>query len=154
MDENYNDEFWMYHAVILARRAEAEGEVPVGAVLVLDNKIIGEGWNRSIRNHDPTAHAEIIAMRQGGCKISNYRLLNAVMYVTLEPCIMCAGAMIHARIHRLVYGASDKKKGAAGSQLNVLIYPRMNHRVIYTDGVLAQVCSSQLSDFFRHRRHN
>lgn len=147
-----SDEIWMRHALMLAGRAEAEGEVPVGAVLVLNGAIIGEGWNRSIGHHDPTAHAEIMALRQGGRQAGNYRLLKATLYVTLEPCVMCAGAMIHARIGRLVFGARDEKTGAAGSLMDVLGHPGMNHRIELTGDVLAQACATQLSDFFRRRR--
>lgn len=147
-----SDEIWMRHALMLAGRAEAEGEVPVGAVLVLNGAIIGEGWNRSIGHHDPTAHAEIMALRQGGQQAGNYRLLKATLYVTLEPCVMCAGAMSHARIGRLVFGARDEKTGAAGSLMDVLGHPGMNHRIELTGDVLAQVCATQLSDFFRRRR--
>ncbi|WP_027274115.1 tRNA adenosine(34) deaminase TadA [Leminorella grimontii] len=147
-----NDENWMRYALQLAERADEEGEIPVGAVLVLDNRIIGEGWNRPIGRHDPTAHAEIAALRQGGETLQNYRLLGATLYVTLEPCIMCAGAMVHSRISRLVYGASDFKTGAAGSLIDILGHPAMNHKVEVTAGVLAETCSSRLSDFFRRRR--
>lgn len=147
-----SDEIWMRHALMLAGRAEAEGEVPVGAVLVLNGAIIGEGWNRSIGHHDPTAHAEIMALRQGGQQAGNYRLLKATLYVTLEPCVMCAGAMIHARIGSLVFGARDEKTGAAGSLMDVLGHPGMNHRVELTGDVLAQACAAQLSEFFRRRR--
>lgn len=147
-----DDEHWMRHAMNQALKAQDEGEVPVGAVLVLDNQVIGEGWNRSIGHHDPTAHAEIMALRQGGNAVQNYRLLNATLYVTLEPCVMCAGAMIHSRIRRVVYGAADAKTGAAGSLLDVLRHPGMNHQVEITAGVLAEACSEQLSAFFRFRR--
>ncbi|BAE75055.1 tRNA-specific adenosine deaminase [Sodalis glossinidius str. 'morsitans'] len=152
MSERCSDEVWMRHALMLAGRAEAEGEVPVGAVLVLNGAIIGEGWNRSIGHHDPTAHAEIMALRQGGQQAGNYRLLKATLYVTLEPCVMCAGAMIHARIGRLVFGARDEKTGAAGSLMDVLGHPGMNHRIELTGDMLAQACAAQLSDFFRRRR--
>ncbi len=152
MTEQYSDEYWMQHAMALAVKAQDAGEVPVGAVLVLGNQVIGEGWNRSIGHHDPTAHAEIMALRQGGLVVQNYRLLDAVLYVTLEPCVMCAGAMVHSRIKRLVYGAADLKTGAAGSLLDVLRHPGMNHRLDITSGVLAEACSTQLSDFFRLRR--
>nr|WP_328803040.1 tRNA adenosine(34) deaminase TadA [Rouxiella aceris] len=152
MTEQYSDQYWMQRALVLAAKAQDEGEVPVGAVLVLDNKAIGEGWNRSIGYHDPTAHAEIMALRQGGLVVNNYRLLDAVMYITLEPCVMCAGAMVHARIRRLVYGASDLKTGAAGSLLDVLRHPGMNHQIEICSGVLAEECSAQLSEFFRLRR--
>lgn len=147
-----DDSDWMQHALRLAEQARALGEVPVGAVLVLDEQVIGEGWNRPITRHDPTAHAEIMALQQGGSRVQNYRLLGATLYVTLEPCVMCAGAMVHSRIRRLVYGASDQKTGAAGSLLDVLRHPGMNHRVEVCGGVLADACAAQLSDFFRQRR--
>ncbi|ANI31186.1 tRNA adenosine deaminase [Yersinia entomophaga] len=142
----------MRQALELAQRAQEEGEVPVGAVLVLDNQVIGVGWNRPIIHHDPTAHAEIMALRQGGQALQNYRLLNATLYVTLEPCVMCAGAMVHSRIRRLVYGADDVKTGAAGSLVDILRHPGMNHQVEITSGVLAEACSATLSAFFRQRR--
>lgn len=151
MDE-YNDEYWMRQALNLALRAQAENEVPVGALLVLDNQVIGEGWNRPIGQHDPTAHAEIMALRQGGKAIQNYRLLNATLYVTLEPCVMCAGAMIHSRIHRLVYGANDAKTGAAGSLVDILRHPGINHQVEIVSGILADDCAAMLSHFFLLRR--
>jgi tRNA(adenine34) deaminase len=150
--DNHDHEYWMQHALTLAQRAWEEGEVPVGAVLVLNGQAIGEGWNRPIGRHDPTAHAEMMALRQGGAVLQNYRLLNATLYVTLEPCVMCAGAMVHSRIARLVFGARDAKTGAAGSLLDVLAHPGMNHRVAVTEGVLAPACSALLSDFFRQRR--
>ncbi|MDQ1213890.1 tRNA adenosine(34) deaminase TadA [Pantoea anthophila] len=146
------DEYWMRHALSLARRAWEQGEVPVGAVLVQNDRVIGEGWNRPIGQHDPTAHAEIMALRQGGKVLENYRLLETTLYVTLEPCVMCAGAMVHSRITRLVYGAHDLKSGAAGSLLDVLGHPGMNHQVELTSGVLAEECAAMLSDFFRMRR--
>ncbi|MFP1754169.1 tRNA adenosine(34) deaminase TadA [Lonsdalea quercina] len=152
MNRVNDDEFWMQHALTLAQRAWGEGEVPVGAVLVLDNQVIGEGWNRSIGQHDPTAHAEIMALRQGGSVAQNYRLLNSTLYITLEPCVMCAGAMVHSRIGRLVYGAADAKTGAAGSLVDILRHPGMNHQIEITSGVLAKACSTLLSDFFRQRR--
>ncbi|CAI0703362.1 tRNA-specific adenosine deaminase [Serratia liquefaciens] len=148
----YNDEYWMRQALRLALRAQEEGEVPVGALLVLDNQVIGEGWNRPIGRHDPTAHAEIMALRQGGSVLQNYRLLNATLYVTLEPCVMCAGAMVHSRIRRLVYGAADVKTGAAGSLVDILRHPGMNHQVEILSGVLAEECAVTLSNFFRMRR--
>lgn len=148
----HDDSYWMRRALALAERARAQGEVPVGAVLVLDDQVIGEGWNRPITRHDPTAHAEIMALQQGGAVLQNYRLLEATLYVTLEPCVMCAGAMVHSRIRRLVYGASDLKTGAAGSLLDVLGHPGMNHRIEVCGGVLAEACAAQLSDFFRQRR--
>jgi len=151
-DNELNHERWMRHALTLAQRAWDEGEVPVGAVLVYQNQVIGEGWNRPIGRHDPTAHAEIMALRQGGLVLQNYRLIDTTLYVTLEPCVMCAGAMVHSRIGQLVFGARDAKTGAAGSLIDVLHHPGMNHRVDITEGVLAESCSAMLSDFFRHRR--
>lgn len=146
------DQEWMRHALTLAQRAWDEGEIPVGAVLVYENRVIGEGWNRPIGHHDPTAHAEIMALRQGGKVMQNYRLLDATLYVTLEPCVMCAGAIVHSRIGRLVFGARDAKTGASGSLLDIIGHPGMNHRVAVTEGILAEECSSMLSDFFRARR--
>ncbi|WP_442892767.1 tRNA adenosine(34) deaminase TadA [Cedecea sp. AS113] len=142
----------MRHALTLAQRAWDEGEVPVGAVLVHNNQVIGEGWNRPIGRHDPTAHAEIMALRQGGLVLQNYRLLDTTLYVTLEPCVMCAGAMVHSRIGHLVFGARDAKTGAIGSLMDVLGHPGMNHQVQVSEGVLATECSAMLSDFFRARR--
>ncbi|WP_047684006.1 MULTISPECIES: tRNA adenosine(34) deaminase TadA [Xenorhabdus] len=152
MAEIYSDEYWMCRAMDLAMQAQAQGEIPVGALLVADNKIIAEGYNLPITDHDPTAHAEIIALRRGGAQLKNYRLLNTTLYVTLEPCVMCAGAMIHSRIQRLVYGASDMKTGAAGSLVDILRHPGMNHQIKITGGVLGQECSTMLSAFFKQRR--
>ncbi|PHM55089.1 tRNA adenosine(34) deaminase TadA [Xenorhabdus sp. KK7.4] len=152
MTEIYSDEYWMRQAMDLAMQAQAKGEIPVGALLVADNKIIAEGYNHPITDHDPTAHAEIIALRRGGTQLQNYRLLETTLYVTLEPCVMCAGAMIHGRIQRLVYGASDMKTGAAGSLIDILRHPGMNHRIEITGGVLEQECSAMLSAFFKQRR--
>ena len=151
-ESELNHEHWMRHALTLARRAWEEGEVPVGAVLVHNNQVIGEGWNRSIGRHDPTAHAEIMALRQGGLVLQTYRLLETTLYVTLEPCVMCAGAMVHGRIGNLVFGARDAKTGAIGSLMDVVGHPGMNHQVMVTEGVLAEECSAMLSDFFRARR--
>ena len=147
-----DDEKWMRYALQLAQRAYTLGEVPVGAVLVYQQQVIGEGWNLPINAHDPTAHAEIMAIRQGGQVLENYRLLDTTLYVTLEPCVMCAGAMIHGRIGRIVYGASDAKTGAAGSLVDLLRHPGMNHQPIISGGVLAEECGNMLSDFFRQRR--
>ena len=147
-----NDAYWMKQALALAQKAWEQGEVPVGAILVLDDEVIGQGWKRPITRHDPTAHAEIMALQQGGQIVQNYRLLNATLYVTLEPCVMCAGAMVHSRIKRLVYGASDLKTGAAGSLLDVLRHPGMNHQIEITAGVMANECSEMLSQFFQQRR--
>jgi tRNA(adenine34) deaminase len=143
---------WMRHALTLAQQAEAAGEVPVGAVLVRDGEIIGEGWNQPIGLHDPSAHAEMLALRSAGTKLQNYRLTGATLYVTLEPCVMCAGAMIHARIDRLVFGAYDPKAGAVSSVYDVLTVPRLNHSLACEGGVLEQECSELLRSFFRKRR--
>lgn len=151
-DTEFTHEYWMRHALSLAQRAWDEGEVPVGAVLVHNNRVIGEGWNRPISRHDPTAHAEIMALRQGGLVLQNYRLLDTTLYVTLEPCVMCAGAMVHSRIGTLVFGARDLKTGAAGSLIDVLHHPGMNHRVEIVEGTLSDECSGVLSEFFRQRR--
>ncbi|MGH8454729.1 MAG: tRNA adenosine(34) deaminase TadA [Nevskiales bacterium] len=143
---------WMRHALTLAQRAEASGEVPVGAVLVRDGEVLGEGWNQPIGLHDPGAHAEMIALRNAGAKLQNYRFTASTLYVTLEPCIMCAGAIIHARIERLVFGAHDPKAGAVSSVYDVLTVPRLNHTVNCEGGVLEQGCSELLRGFFRARR--
>ena len=147
-----DDVRWMRHAIGLAAAAAAAGEVPVGAVIVAAGEIIGEGANRPIASHDPTAHAEVVALRAACAAASNYRLTNATLYVTLEPCAMCSGAMLHARITRLVYGAADPNSGAAGSVLDVLDVPRFNHRIDVTGGVLAEDCAQLLHTFFRQRR--
>jgi len=139
-------------ALELARRAEAEGEVPVGAVLATEHMIVGEGWNRPVHDHDPTAHAEIRALRDGAARLGNYRLPGTTLYVTLEPCVMCAGAIIHARVDRVVYGANDPKGGAAGSVFDVLGTDRLNHRVRLESGLLAKECGDLLREFFRARR--
>lgn len=142
----------MRHAIALAAKAEGIGEIPVGAVLVLGDQVVGEGWNRSISEHDACAHAEVMAIRAAGSRLGNYRLLDTVLYVTLEPCCMCAGALIHSRVARVVYGAQDLKTGAAGSVFDILQDSRHNHRVTLTGGVLAADCSAQLSAFFKRRR--
>ena len=142
----------MRHALLLAQRARDENEVPVGAVLVRDNQIIGEGWNRPVGSHDPSAHAEIQALRAAGAAAGNYRLTGSTLYVTLEPCVMCAGAIVHARVRRLVFGATDPKAGAVQSVNDVIANPRLNHRVEWTGGVLEAECSQQLRDFFKTRR--
>jgi tRNA(adenine34) deaminase len=147
------DEKWMMHALSLADKAYYQGEVPVGAVLVnKQNKIIAEGWNQPIAHHDPSAHAEIMALRLAGQKEQNYRLIDTRLYVTLEPCIMCAGAMLHARIEHVIFGAYDPKTGAAGSVFDVFSDARHNHQIQVTDGVLAEKCGDKLRDFFRERR--
>ncbi len=146
------DESWMRYAIRLAQRAEALGEVPVGAVLVKDDRCIAEGWNDSIASHDPTAHAEVVALRTAGKRIENYRLIDTTLYVTLEPCVMCMGAISHARIKRLVFGAFDEKRGAVCNALSLTDAPFLNHRVEWTGGVMAEECSMILKDFFRARR--
>lgn len=146
------DEEWMQHALRLARRAAEAGEVPVGAVLVKDGAIIGEGWNHPISGHDPTAHAEIGALRAGAAVLGNYRLVNTTLYVTLEPCVMCAGAIVHARVKRLVFGASDPKTGAAGSVFDIFTSGKVNHMVEVEGGLLAEECGRLLTEFFRQRR--
>jgi len=153
LTEQEPDLHWMRHALSLARRAEAEGEVPVGAV-VLDSEgeVLGEGWNRPIGSHDPSAHAEIVALRAAAQRLGNYRLPGTTLYVTLEPCLMCVGAMVHARIGRLVYGAPDPRTGAAGSAFDVLQSPQHNHRVEVTAGVLADECGAVLKKFFQKKR--
>lgn len=151
-DENFDVQM-MRRALELADKAESLGEIPVGAVLVDDTgKIIGEGWNLSIVNADPTAHAEIVALRHAAQCIQNYRLLNTTLYVTLEPCTMCAGAILHSRIKRLVFGASDAKTGAVGSRFHFFDDYKMNHSLEITGGVLQEECSRKLSAFFQKRR--
>ncbi|MCK3656337.1 tRNA adenosine(34) deaminase TadA [Pasteurellaceae bacterium Macca] len=147
------DHHFMHHALRLAENAEGEGEIPVGAVLVdKDGNILGEGWNRSISLSDPTAHAEIQAIRMAGQKLGNYRLLDTTLYVTLEPCTMCAGAILHSRIGRLVFGASDYKTGAIGSRFHFFEEYKMNHFLIIRGGVMAQACRQKISQFFKKRR--
>lgn len=142
----------MEEALREAQRAEALGEVPVGAVLVLDSRIVGRGCNRNLTDDDPTAHAEIVAMRDGARALKNHRLLGCDLYVTIEPCAMCAGAITHARIRRLIYGADDLKAGAVRSTVQVLNHPSLNHVVEVTSGVLAGRCMDMIQAFFRSRR--
>ena len=142
----------MRAAIDQARAAAADGEVPVGAVVLHGGEIIGRGQNRVIRDSDPTAHAEVVAMRAAATFLHNYRLNGCELFVTLEPCAMCAGAILHARIARLVYAAPDPKAGACGSVLDVLHHPRLNHRVQAESGLMAAECSTMLQDFFRARR--
>ena len=146
------DELYMRRALELAACGEAEGEVPVGAVVVHEGRVVAETWNRPISLADPTAHAEILALRAAGQALGNYRLPGATLYVTLEPCAMCAGAMVHARIARLVYGALDPRVGAVDSQFDLLRAAGLNHRVAITGGILAAECSARLQAFFRARR--
>ena len=149
-----DDEGWMRHALALAERAQGEDdEIPVGALVVdAEGKRIGEGWNRNIAECDPSAHAEIVAMRRAGAAIGNHRLVGCTLYVTLEPCAMCAMAMVHARVARVVYGASDPKTGAAGSVFDLLADPRHNHRVEVVGGVLGEQASRMLTSYFRAKR--
>lgn len=148
-----DDEYWMHQALDLAQRAWDEGEVPVGAVLIDEQQqLLGSGYNQVIQRHDPTAHAELLALRAAGASINNYRLNHTTLYVTLEPCCMCAGALVHARLKRLVFGAFDPKTGAAGSVFNILTSDTLNHRVAVAGGCLEDVCSTMLKRFFKERR--
>jgi tRNA(adenine34) deaminase len=146
------DERFMRRALELAREAEAAGEVPVGALIVRDDEILAEGFNRPISTRDPTAHAEMVALRAAAARLDNYRLLGTTLYVTLEPCAMCAGAMVHARVQRLVFGAADPRAGAAGSLFDVARHPALNHRLEVVPGVLAEACGTLLRSFFVARR--
>jgi tRNA(adenine34) deaminase len=146
------DEIWMEEALREAQRALALGEVPVGALVVYEGRVIGRGCNRPVTSNDPTAHAEILALREAGQSILNYRLLECDLYVTVEPCAMCAGAITHARIRRLIYGAEDPKAGAVHSMLQVLNHPKLNHQVEVASGVLAARCMDLMQTFFREKR--
>ena len=146
------DEYWMQQALLRADKAEAEGEIPVGAIVVYQDEIIAEGWNRSIISHDPSAHAEMLAIRNAGVALQNYRMIDCTLYVTLEPCAMCAGALVHSRMKRVVYGADDLKTGAVKSVINIVQHPQFNHQLEVTEGVLAQECGQRLSAFFKRRR--
>ena len=143
----------MQKALECAHKAESLGEVPVGAVLVLNNEIIAEGWNQPISTNDPSAHAEMVALRETGKKIRNYRLCDTTLYVTLEPCVMCAGAIVHARVGRVVFGTEDPKAGAAGSVFQLLQSDRLNHQCEITSGVLQTECAELLQEFFRKKRN-
>ncbi len=147
-----NDELWMEEALRSAQRALEAGEVPIGAVVVCESRVVGRGWNRNITDFDPTAHAEIVALREAGATVGNHRLADCELFVTIEPCAMCAGAMVHARIKRLVYGAPDPKAGAVQSVMQVLNHPRLNHCMEVCSGVLAGRCAEILQEFFRNRR--
>jgi tRNA(adenine34) deaminase len=146
------DLFWMQRALELAQQAQALGEVPIGAVLVKDDQIIGEGYNAPIGHHDPTAHAEIMAVRDAAQRIGNYRLLNTTLYVTIEPCVMCAGALVHARVREVVYGATEPRTGAMGSVFDILQSGKLNHRVQIRGGVMAEECAAIMQQFFKQRR--
>ena len=147
-----DDDAFMREALLLAAQAESAGEVPVGAVVVRDGTVIGRGYNRPVGSGDPSAHAEILALREAAAHAGNYRLTGCELYVTLEPCAMCAGAIIHARIARLVFGAADPKTGACGSVVNLFADARLNHHATVTAGVLAADCGAGLQDFFRRKR--
>ena len=146
------DEFWIEYAQKIAGKAESIGEVPVGAVIVLNNRLIAEGWNQSISENDPTAHAEIMALKEAGKVLKNYRLTDTTLYVSLEPCPMCAGAMVHARVKRVVFGAYDEKTGAAGSIFNLVDNSLLNHKLLISGGVRKEHCAAQISGFFQKRR--
>ncbi|MES2624804.1 MAG: tRNA adenosine(34) deaminase TadA [Pseudomonadota bacterium] len=146
------DEYWMIQALTLAQQAKAIGEVPVGAVLVLNDELIGQGFNQPISSNDPTAHAEVVALRHAAQTVSNYRVPETTLYVTLEPCTMCVGALIHARIKRLVFGASEPKAGAVCSRFHLLDGENFNHTISYQQGVLAEQCGQLISEFFQYRR--
>jgi tRNA(adenine34) deaminase len=146
------DELWMEEALRAAQRALEMGEVPIGAVVVCDSKIVGRGWNRNIADHDPAAHAEIIALRDAGANLGNHRLGECALFVTIEPCAMCAGALVHARLKRLIYGADDAKAGAVHSVMEVVNHPKLNHQMDVRSGVLAGRCRDLVQEFFRGRR--
>lgn len=147
-------EHWMQMALELAQQARAEDEVPIGAVVVLDDEVIGRGYNRTISDGDPTAHAEIVALRDAARHLNNHRLTGSDLYVTIEPCTMCAGAMVHARIRRLIYGASEPRAGAVSSSIAVLDNPGLNHKVAVESGVLADQAGTMMSEFFQRKRQN
>jgi tRNA(adenine34) deaminase len=154
IDANFSadDEKFMRRAIELAQVAESHNEIPVGAVIVCDGKIIGEGFNQSIMNNDPSAHAEMMAIRDAGAKIKNYRLLDCTLYVTLEPCCMCAGLLVHSRIKQLIFASEDFKTGAAGSAFTLVNHENHNHQITVKSGLLAVECSAMLSAFFKRRR--
>ncbi|OHU89228.1 MULTISPECIES: tRNA adenosine(34) deaminase TadA [Pseudoalteromonas] len=152
MNEHEQDQYWMSQALAYADKAKQQDEIPVGAVVVKDNQLIAAGWNQSICQHDPSAHAEMLAIREAGKVLENYRLVDCTLYVTLEPCPMCAGLLVHSRLKRVVFGAKDAKTGAAGSIMNIVKEPRLNHQLEVTEGVLAEQCSEKLSAFFKRRR--
>ena len=151
--ESESEEYYMGLALAEAQKAQAAGEVPVGAVILSEGNVIGKGFNRPISGNDPTAHAEIVALRDAAQRQQNYRLSNATLYCTVEPCMMCAGAIIHARIARVVFGTPDPKAGAAGSIYNVLTDPRLNHRVEVLSGIREDECAALLRQFFSARRN-
>ncbi len=147
-----DDHLFMQRAIELAKKAEAIDEIPVGAVVVHQGKIIGEGYNQSITLNDPSAHAEMLAIRQAGESLSNYRLLDCTLYVTLEPCPMCAGLLVHSRINKVIYASPDLKTGSAGSVFNLIAHEKLNHQISHCSGLYQEQCSSLLSNFFKRRR--
>lgn len=147
-----SDEQWMQHALNLAREAETHDEVPVGAVVVLSDEIIGQGWNQPISSCDPTAHAEVVALRAAAGTLNNYRLPGSTLYVTLEPCAMCAGAIVHARVERVVFAVHDPRAGAAGSVFNILQNESLNHRTEISSGIMAEECRTIIQTFFKNKR--
>ena len=148
----YTDQYWMHKALKLAEEGASQGEVPVGAVVVLENQLIGQGWNQPVLSGDPTAHAEVIALRDAARSVANYRLLNTTLYVTIEPCTMCAGALVHARVKRLVYGALEPKAGVVVSNLSLFDKGFFNHSIDVQGGVMAEESSALMSNFFKQRR--
>lgn len=152
MKKSDTDEHWMTHALQMADMAEQRGEVPVGAVLVRDDELLAEGWNQPICSHDPTAHAEIDVLRKAALKVENYRLPDSTLYVTLEPCPMCVGAMLHARVKRVVFGAHDPKTGAVEGAIPLISDPSHNHQIEVQGGILADECGQKLVNFFKNRR--
>ncbi len=151
-DFSDQDVVFMQRALELARQAAHAGEVPVGAVLVLRGEVVGEGWNRPIQSHDPTHHAEIMALRQAGQKLKNYRLPGTVLYVTIEPCVMCAGALIHARVEKLIYGTSEPRCGAVRTLYQITEDSRLNHQIAVASGLLQEECANLMQAFFQQRR--
>jgi len=152
INQHERDQYWIRYALNLAGKAQDNGEVPVGAVIVRDNELLSEGWNQPIASNDPTAHAEIVALRAAGNAESNYRLPGSTLYVTLEPCVMCVGAIMHARVARVVYGAKDPRAGAAGSAFSLLESDQFNHTVQVESGILAEECGLILRNFFKQKR--
>jgi len=150
----HSDELWMEEALRDAQRAREQDEVPVGAIVVSDGRIVGRGWNQNLAGPDPTAHAEIVALRDASRRLGNHRLGGCELFVTLEPCLMCAGALVHARLQRLVYGADDPKAGAVHSIMQALNHPKLNHKMEVKSGVLAGVCQELVQAFFRERRRH
>jgi tRNA(adenine34) deaminase len=147
-----SDEFWMEEALRAAQLGLEKGEVPIGAVVVRNGKVVGRGWNRNLSDCDPTAHAEVVALREAAAVVGNHRLEDCELFATIEPCAMCAGALVHARLQRLVYGADDPKAGAIHSVLQVLNHPGLNHRMEVRGGILEARCAGLLQEFFKHRR--